>query len=379
MSQIPELGVGIAGYGFIGKVHAHAHRSLPIFYDPIPARTRLIGVCTATEDSGRKGVEQAGFEFATTKFQDLLSRDDIQIIHICTPNDVHFPQVVAALGAGKHIYCDKPLARTVDEARKIAELASQTNVIHRMTFNYRYIPATLRAKEIVEDGLLGEVYQFRAAYLHAGNTDPNRPFSWRMNMARSGGGAIMDLGAHLFDLMRHLVGEFAEVNAILKTCVPDRKDPITGELHKVDVDDLAIVTARMKSGAVGVVEASRMATGVQDELRFEIHGSKRAIAFNMMDPNWLTVYDNTRPEAPLGGARGPQRIECATRYPKPYALGATKNTVGWPHFHIHCLYDFIDSISKGALGSPSFEDGLAAQEVVAACQKSADTGRWEIV
>lgn len=371
-----KLGIGIVGYGFIGKVHTFAHRSLPLFYDPLPAETHLIGVCTATEASGRKAQEQAGFKFATTDYRDLLARDDIHVIHCCTPNDAHHALLRDALKAGKHLYCDKPLTRTLAEAEEIAALARTTDKIHRMTFNYRFVPAILRARELVNDGFLGDVYQFRAAYLHAGYVDPQRPLSWRLQMARSGGGAVMDLGAHVFDLMRFLLGEFAEVQAVLKTCISERPDPKTGGTGIVDVDDVAIVQAYMQSGAVGVIEATRLATGTQDELRFEIHGSRGALAFNLMDPHWLQVYDNTRPEKPLGGERGFQKIECVARYPKPYAFGAVKNPIGWPQFHIHCLYDFIDSITRNDLRGPSFEDGLATQRLVAACQKSAaEAGR----
>lgn len=376
MGKRDEVGIGIVGYGFIGKVHALAHASLPFCYDPLPLRTRLIGVCTATAASGRKAIEAAAFQFATTDYRDLLARDDIQILHCCTPNDAHHDLLMDALRAGKHIYCDKPLCRTVEEAEEVAALARQTDAIHRMTFNYRYVPATLRAKELIEDGFLGQIYQFRFAYLHAGYVDPARPRTWRVRMARSGGGAIMDLGVHVFDLVRHLLGDFAEVNARLHTFITERPDPVNGVPTPVDVDDIALVQARLQSGAIGTVEATRLATGVQDELRFEIHGSRGAISFNLMDPSWLTIYDNTRPDSSLGGEKGPQRIECCTRYPKPYALGATKNTVGWPQFHVHCLYDYIDSVAKGELRGPSFEDGLAAQRIVAACQRSNADGGW---
>lgn len=374
-----ELGIGIVGYGFIGKVHAFAHRSLPLMYDPLPAKTRLIGVCTATAASGRKAQEQAGFAFATTDYRDLLARDDIHVIHCCSPNGAHADLLRDALAAKKHVYCDKPLTRTLAEAEQIAALARASGVVHRMTFNYRYVPAILRAKELIDDGFLGDVYQFRAAYLHAGYTDPNRPLSWLLQMGRSGGGALMDLGVHAFDLVRFLLGDFAEVQAQLETFIPTRPDPVTGERGVVDVDDIALVQARMASGALGVVEASRLATGTQDDLRLEIHGSRGALAFRLMDPNFLDVYDNTLPEAPLGGVRGMQRIESVARYPKPYAFGATKNPIGWPQFHIHCLYDFIHSVSQGELGTPNFEDGLAANRLVDACQRSAVGREWVTV
>jgi len=373
-----EVGVGIVGYGFIGKVHAWAHRVLPFMYDPLPVRARLVGVCTATPESGQKAIVQAGFEFATTDPAELLARDDIQIIHCCTPNDAHRDLLVAALQAGKHIYCDKPLTRTLDEAREVAVLADETpDVIDRVTFNYRFAPATLRARQLVEEGFLGEIYHFRGAYLHAGYLDPQRPRTWRLAMARSGGGAIMDLGAHIFDLVRSLVGDFAAVNAQLETRISERPDPKTGAPAPVDVDDIAIAQVRTKSGAVGTIEASRLATGVQDELRFEIHGSRGALSFNLMDPNWLTIYDAREPEAPLGGNRGPQRIECVARFPKPYSFGVTKNTLGWPQLHAHSLFDFLATVASGADHTgPDFADGLAANAFVDACQRSAAAGGW---
>jgi predicted dehydrogenase len=377
MAQPSPLGVGIVGYGFIGKVHAFAHRALPFFYDPLPAPTQLVGVCTATAASGEKAKSQAGFDVATTDYRDLLARDDIDVIHCCTPNDAHRDLLVDALKAGKHVYCDKPLALTVAEAEEVAALARRSNVVHRMTFNYRFVPAILRAKQLMDDGFVGDVFQFRIAYLHAGYVDPNRPRSWRLQMARSGGGALMDLGVHVFDLARHLLGEFAEVNARLDTFIHERPDPKTGAPAPVDVDDVALVQARTASGAVGTLEATRLATGTQDELRLEIHGSRGAIAFNLMEPNWLTVYDATRPEAPLGGERGPQRLECVARYPKPYAFGATKNAIGWPQFHVHCLFDFVRAVAENDRASgPNFDDGLAAQKLVDACQRSAASRSW---
>lgn len=385
------FGVGMVGYGFIGKVHAHAYRALPLFYDPLPAKTELIGVCTTSEASGAKAVEQAGFQFATTDYHDLLAREDIQILNICSPNDAHYAVIRDALEAGKHIYCDKPLALDVAQAEELVALGGTVPTVQQMTFNYRFVPALMRARQLVESGFLGDLFQFRAAYLHAGYISPDRPFSWRTDMARSGGGAIADLGAHAIDLVRYLVGpgtgvgrggEFAAVNADLRTVIPQRRDPKTGELRTVDVDDIALAHCRLESGVVGTLEASRMATGVQDELRIELHGTHGGLKFNLMEPNWLDAYDATVPEASLGGERGTTRLECVTRYPKPYALGATKNTVGWLNFHIQSLFDFVNNVANHSEGkamhptSPTFEDGLAAQRVIAACQVSSKSGGW---
>jgi predicted dehydrogenase len=384
-----NYGVGIIGYGFIGKVHSHAHRALPLFYDPLPAQTRLLGVCTATETSGRKAQEQVGFPVVTTDFHALLEREDITLVHICTPNDAHKDALIAALQAGKHIYCDKPLALNVEEAEEVCTLARTVPTVQQMTFNYRFVPAILRARELIEAGFLGALFSFRAAYLHAGYIDPNRPFTWRLDRARSGGGAIADLGAHIIDLVRFLIGpgtgvarggEFEAVSAQLQTIWTERPDPKTGTMRRVEVDDMAFAQCRLEGGALGTLEASRLATGVQDELRIELHGAKGGLRFNLMEPNWLDAYDATTPEVALGGQRGMKRIECVARYPKPYALGATKNTVGWLNFHIHSVYDFVANVARHAEGapmspySPTFEDGLATQRVISACQESSEQG-----
>lgn len=337
-------------------------------------------------------MEQAGFELAATDYEALISRDDIQIINVCSPNDTHYPLLRAALMAGKHIYCDKPLALNPAQAEEIVVLAQSVSTVKQMTFNYRFVPALMRARELAEAGFLGDLFQFRAAYLHAGYIDPKRPFSWRLDMARSGGGAIADLGAHIVDLVRYLVGpgtgvarggEFTQVSATMQTLIPTRPDQNTGKPRTVDVDDITIAQCTLEGGAIGTLETSRLATGVQDELRLELHGSRGSIRFNLMDPNWLDAYDATRPEGALGQDRGVTRIEAVTRYPKPYALGATKNTVGWLNFHIQSLFDFIGNVARSEEGlppsshSPTFADGLATQRVIAACQRSAaDASHW---
>jgi predicted dehydrogenase len=371
-----KMGVGIVGYGFIGKVHALAHLSLPVMYDPMPVYTNLIGVCAPSKETRDKAVREAGFPIAVSNYHELLERDDIQIIHCCTPNDLHHAMVLDAIKAGKHVYCDKPLALDAAQAEEMAAASRDSSAVCRMTFNYRFVPAVMRAKELILSGFLGTVIQFRIAYLHSGYVDPERPFTWRMDKARSGGGAIMDLGTHAYDLLRYLIGDAEAIHASLRTIVTERHDRMSGKMRNVDVDDLAIVQLEMGSGAVGVLEVSRMATGKQDELRFEIHGDKGAIEFNLMDPNWLAAYENRSPETALGGQKGPQSIECMSRYPAPYSLGVTKNSVGWIQFHIHCLYSFLSAIAGGADDCATFDDGLAAQMFVAACQQSAKDKVW---
>ncbi|MCX6376053.1 MAG: Gfo/Idh/MocA family oxidoreductase [Armatimonadetes bacterium] len=371
------FGVGMVGYGFMGKVHTYAYQSLPMIYDPPPAKIRLVGVATATEASGKKAIEQAGYEFATRDYHELLRRDDVHIINVCVPNHLHRDVAIDALNAGKHVYCDKPLAANLDQARDIWNVARQAKTIHQMTFNYRFIPALLRAKQLVDAGFLGRVFQFRVCYLHSSYIDPDRPMSWRTDKEKGGGGASADLGSHVIDLVRHLLGEFESVFATTETFIKER--PVSAgasERMPVEVDDVCWMQARLESGAIGAREASRMSTGACDEIRIEIHGEMGAIRFNSMDPNWLDAYDVRLPAGDYGGERGFKRIECVHQYPKPAALPGPKNSVGWMTYHIASMYDFVENVARCRQSSPSIYDGLKVQEILEAAYESSRTDNW---
>ena len=373
-SNLP-LGIGMIGYGFMGKMHSYSYASLPFVYEPPPARVRLVGVCAASEASRSLAMERAGYEFATGDYRELLDRPDIRIINVCTPNYLHKEQAMAAIRAGKHVYCDKPLALSASEAEEMAVLARQSGLTCQVTFQYRFCPAVLRARQMVEEGFLGDVISFRSVYLHSGYTDPKRPISWRMQREKSGSGALGDLGSHAIDLMRWLAGDIAGVQARLRTLVKQR--PVSAgssEMVPVTVDDHAIVELELANGALGTLEASRIATGTADDLRFEIHGTRGAIGFDLMDPNWLMVYDDTRPGGAYGGERGWQRIECVQNYPKPAALPGGKAPVGWMRFHIAAIHSFVQRVVEGRPGEPSFDDGLAVQRIIDAAIASSESG-----
>jgi predicted dehydrogenase len=375
------LGVGMIGYGFMGKMHTYSYASLPFIYNPMPARIRLVGVCAATEASRALAVDTAGFEFSSADYHDLLDRDDISIINVCTPNYLHYEQAMAAMRAGKHVYCDKPLAMNAEQAQEMAELAHETGLTCQVTFHNRFSPAMLRAKQMVDDGFLGDPVSFRSVYLHSGYTNPNRPISWRMQHEKSGGGALADLGSHAIDLLRFLIGDFKSVSARLETYIKER--PVSAgstETVPVTVDDLAILTLESENGAIGTVEASRLATGTVDDLKFEIHGTRGALSYDLMNPNWLMAYDDTRKGGAYGGDRGWQRLECVQNYPKPAILPGGKAPVGWMRLHMASMYDFICNVVAGRPGCPSFDDGLAVQRILdASALSSADNGRRTVV
>lgn len=366
------LGVGMVGYGFIGKVHTYAYLSMPLFYDPVPCRTKLVGVCTAHMETARKAQEQAGYEVATADYQDLLEREDIYIIDCCTPNVFHRDLVIDALRAGKHVYCDKPLAMDRREAEEIWGVAQEVGAKGQMAFEYRFVPAVMKAKALVEEGFVGEVLHFRARYLHSGYVDPDRPMSWRLDRAMSGGGALFDLGSHAIDLVRHLVGEIEEVWATTATFNPERPaGDGSGRRVRTELDELAILNVRTTDGGVGIIEASRVATGTNDDLKVEIHGRRGAILYDHMNPNWLFAYDNT-----TKGEKGFQQIETVQRYPKPAVLPAPKLTVGWMRYHVASQFDFLRTIVEDREPSPGIYDGVRVQAVMEAAYRSAEEGRW---
>lgn len=373
-----KFGVGIVGYGFIGKMHTYAYRSIPFFYNPPPADIRLVGVCTSHEETAKEATQHGGFEFGTTNYHELLERDDINIINCCTPNNLHKDILIGSLKAGKHIYCDKPLAMSLDEARDILEATKNAKTVHQMTFQYRFVPAIMRAKQLIDEGLLGEIMSFRAAYLHSGYTDPNRPMSWRLNKKQGGAGALFDLGSHVLDLVRYLCGECEEIFATTQTFIKSRPaSKGSNELLAVDVDDLALVQMKMKNGALGTMEASRIATGTNDDLRIEIHGREGALRFNLMEPNWLYVYDNRAKADPLGGIKGYTLVETVQRYPEPAVFPGPKFTIGWTRFHIACLYNFLSNVEKEQPSTPTLFDGYKIQEIMEAALKSTITKKWE--
>jgi levoglucosan dehydrogenase len=373
------LRVGMIGHGFMGKMHSHAYRSLNFYYDPPPAKVVLAGVATQSEASMQHALDHWGFEFGTTDYNELCQRDDIDIIDCCSPNFHHKEVLLKALEHGKHLYMDKPLSLTLDEAKEMREAALRhPECITQMVFQYRFVPALLRAKQLIEQGALGRIYSARVCYLHAGYIDPKRPYSWRLDVSKSGkGGALFDLGAHVVDLTRYLLGEIDQVFHLGETMIKERPlkdDPST--LVPIEVDDISILLLRLKNGGVGTLESSRLATGVQDEVRFEAHGSKGAIRFNLMQPNYLEFYDATSPEAEYGGQRGFKSIECVARYPKPATLPGPKNTIGWERFHVHSIYNFITCVLEGKPATPDICDGAQTQSVLQAALQSSQSGQW---
>lgn len=367
------IGVGVIGWGFMGKTHTQALRNIALFYPGIDFQIKLRCICSRRLEKAEEAARLAGFESYTDDYRKLLARKDIDVVSICTPNDQHEAMAIAAIQAGKHVYIDKPLAVTSQSAGRIAAAAATANVFTQMVFNNRFTPAVLRAKQLVDEGRIGEVLTFSARYLHSGSIDPNRPIGWKQQMQ---GGVLLDLGSHALDLLTWMIGYPQKVFCKMRTLYADRPTKDGGREQALSEDHVAMLL-EMPNGAVGSVEASKIATGANDELTLEIRGEKGALKWNSMDSNYVYFYDQTLPEAAYGGMRGFTQIESVARYPAPGGqFLPPKNSVGWDRGHLHCYYTFLDAVAHGRQPENSVQDGARLQCLMDRIRLSAETGEW---
>lgn len=373
------LNVGMIGYGGIGRVHAMAYRNIPFHYGLPAATINLVGVATTRPDSAQKAAHEIGCPFWTADYRELLARDDIDLVDICVPNNAHEEIVLAAAVAGKHIYLEKPLAMNVAQGQRMVAAVEKMGVKNQMTFNFRFFPALTRARQLVEEGFLGRIFSFRGRYYRSSYIDPLKPLTWRLQKEVSGGGALFDLGSHILDLVYYLLGDFGSVQAILDTLIKER--PIAAgatEKAVVDVDDIALLHLRMATGALGLVEISRLGTGATNDMQIEIFGEKGALRFKAEEPSWLEVYDTRDADQPLGGLRGFRKVETVQRHQGQKSPDWTMPP-GFVRAHAECQYQFLKAISEERPAAPTLADGLKVQEAMAAALLSSANGRWVMI
>ena len=369
--------VGILGFGMIGKVHAYGYMNLPFCYDPVPLRARITHVVTSREETAEKARQTSGADAAGTDFRAVTEDPQIDIVHICTPNHLHKQALLSAIAHQKHIYCDKPLVANLAEAEEIRTALAGYQGIAQMTFQNRFFPATMRAKQLIDQGALGEVLGFRACYLHGGSASPDAPLKWKLTAA-AGGGVIADLASHVLDLVDWLIGPLHSVMAATQIAYPRRPSP-TDPTRKltVDAEDCVMCVARLPSGALGTIEATKTATGSEDEIRLEIHGSRGAIRFCGMDPHHLEWHDATAPDRPLGGLRGWNRIGAGQRYESPAtSFPNPKAAIGWVRSHVACLANFLAAVAEGRPTQPDLLQGIRVQYLMDCLRRSAAEKRW---
>ncbi|MCH8560951.1 MULTISPECIES: Gfo/Idh/MocA family protein [unclassified Nesterenkonia] len=394
----PRLGVAMIGHAFMGRVHSQAWRSASRFFD-LPMEPRMRVLVGRDAQRSKQAAQRLGWVESATDWRRVLERKDVDLIDICTPGDTHAEIAAAALEAGKHVLVEKPMANSVAEAERMNDAAHRARAqgIHAMVgFTYRRVPALKLAQELIAEGRIGEVRQVRAQYLQDWLGDETAPLSWRLDKARAGSGALGDIGAHIVDLTCFLTGQrFAGVSGMLDTIVAER--PVaaaaavaaggigggsgglgggpgasaeasgTAARGPVTVDDAALVTARLSSGAPVILEASRFAWGRKNALRIEVSGSRGAVSFDFEDMNVLHYYDATQPARTAGFTR-----IMATEPEHPYleAWWPAGHGLGYEHGFTHQVVDLVRGIAAGKDPRPSFEDGLHVQRVLEAVERS---------
>lgn len=381
-----RLNVGLIGAGFMGKAHSLAYAAMPMFFWPAPAIPHREMIADVSEESAREAAQRFGFQRSTGNWHDIIDDPLIDVVDIATPNDTHAEIAMAAARAGKHIICEKPLARTLDEAKAMYDAVRNASVIHMVAFNYRRTPAVALARKLIEEGAIGKVRNFRGTYLQDWSADPNSPLSWRFQKSIAGSGALGDIASHVIDFARYLVGEIVSVNAIMQTYINER--PVQqGGLDKlgaagtlantvkapVDVDDEVMTLLRFENGAVGSIEATRNAYGRNNFLTFEIHGETGSLEFNYERRDELKFFSRDDDRDRRGFRTiytGPAHPYGDGLWPIP-ALG-----IGYGETKIIEAYDFFKAIVEGSPVSPNFLDGYQVACIEEAITKSAASKQW---
>ena len=378
--MMKEYRVGVIGYGFMGKTHTHSYKTIPLYYSNLPFTIRLEGVCDTSASVAEEARAMQGFAYATTDPDRIINDENIDIVSICTPNVFHKDLVLRALRAGKHVYCDKPLTANEAESREILDVLPQySKQTTQVALQMRFYPAVMRARELIREGRLGRVFLFQCDYLHSSGIDPQKTLSWKQNRAFGGGGVLLDLGAHAYDVMYDLLGEYRSVYTMTDIVYPTRPGR-DGAPVLVDAEDTAITLATMKNGAMGKILVSKVATGAMDELRIEIHGEKGAVRFNTMEPGYLQFYDATKADMPMGGEAGFTRIDCHQKYPEPGGhFPNPRFAIGFLRAHAASMYQFLENVDRSRPSSPSFEESAYVQRIMEACYRSAETGSWVVL
>ncbi len=374
-----QLNVGLIGCGFMGRTHSNAHRKVGNFfkldYQPV-----LKAICDVNAEKASAFAQQWGFESVETDWKKLIARDDIDLVDICLPNNLHKDVAIAAAKAGKMIICEKPLARDGKEAEPMVKAVEKAGVPNLVSFNYRRIPAVTLAKQLIDEGRLGRIFHYRAKFLQDWTISKDLPQGgdalWRLDVKVAGSGVTGDLLAHCIDTALWLNGSITTVNAMTETFVKERKHQLTGKVEKVGIDDACAFLCRFANGSLATFESTRYARGHKALYTFEINGEHASIFWDLHDLHRLQWFDH-RDEGRVRGWRSIHVTDGDHPYMKNWWVPGL--TIGYEHSFVHQLADFIQGIQTGKPASPTFREALETQYVCDAVLKSARTGRWEKV
>lgn len=375
--EVRDIGVGMLGYAFMGRAHSNAWTRMPFFFYPPPARPRLIAIFGRTKDKVEAAAERYGYKRSYTDWRLLINDPEVEVVDNGLPNNLHKEPCVEAAERGKHILCEKPLAMNAEEAKAMLSAAERAGVKHMTAFNYRFVPAVQLARQLIKDDYIGKVLQYRAVYLQEWIMDPNFPLVWRLRKELAGAGALGDLGAHILDLARFLVGEVSEVCGMTKTFIEDRplpEDP--NKRGKVTVDDAFIAMLKFENGAIGSVESSRFCAGRKNYQRLEIHGTEGSIVFDLERLNELELY-SVKDRSDIRGFR--KILVTESNHPYWSAWWPHGHIIGWEHAMVHEVYHFVDCIINDKDIAPTgatFKDGLKNNQIMDAILKSSEHKKW---
>lgn len=379
-----EIRIGLIGHKFMGRAHTHAYTDLPIFFDTDIEIVKKV-ICS-NEESVIDIAKRWNWQKHSLDWREVVQDPEVDLVDIAAPSAIHAQISIAAAEAGKHVFCEKPLALNLEDAKAMVNAVEKADVVNMIGFNYRRVPAIALAKKLIADGEIGEIYHFRGIYQQGWLVDPNFPLAWRLRKEKAGYGSLGDLGAHVIDLARYLVGEIEEVLCTERTFIKERPKPIVEnglvaiagkERGKVDVDDAAAFLAHFKNmETMGYLEMTRYGTGHRNQNRIEINGSKGAIIFDMEKMNELEFYRVDDPSH----IQGYRRIQVGEGV-HPYMANwfPAGHIIGYGDTFVNQAYDLITAIKEGKKITPDFNDGLICQQVLEAADKSSKSKKWEIV
>jgi predicted dehydrogenase len=374
--KAPEIGVGMLGYAFMGKAHSNAYKKIPYLIYPPPAVPRLIAIAGRNEVAVREAAQRYGYEGYYTDWKKMLKDDRIQLFDNGAPNNAHLEPCLAAARAGKHILCEKPLARNAREAARMLEAVTKAGVKHAVAFNYRFVPAIRQMRQLIDSGALGQIYHFRAVYLQEWVMPHyHMPFIWRLDKEVAGAGALGDLGAHSIDIGRFLVGEVKSVSAVTRTFIPERPGP-DGEMKKIEIDDAFVSVVEFENGAIGTLEATRFAAGRKNYNCFEINGEKGSLCFNLERMNEMEVFwVGEQPKE----TQGFHDVLVSEGYHPFWSNWWPQgHMIGWEHTFVHEITHLLEAIVTDKPVAPygaTFEDGYKNAVICDAILKSAKSGK----
>ncbi|HKW04955.1 MAG TPA: Gfo/Idh/MocA family oxidoreductase [Nitrososphaerales archaeon] len=380
VSQRKELGIGIIGYS-IGKVHAHAWSAVDEFFHPAKLNPRLVAICGRNKENLEIEANRFGFESSYSDWKDLVEDDRVSVVDNCSPPSTHLEPTILAASLGKHLFCEKPMARNSAEAKAMLDAAEKARVKHMVGYNYRFIPAVILARDMITSGQLGNIFYFKGSYLNVneGYDNPGFPYGWHHDSGIAGYGALADLGTHALDLARFLVGEISSVSGASETFVKER--PVSWgskEKRKVDVDDLTVACMKFQNGALGILESSWLTPGRMDFLSFEVYGSLGAIKYNLERIHELEVF-KSEDEPKIKGFRN---VMVLNKKFHPYMSQYWSNQGGgfaWEHSFINEANHLINCIADDMPVSPNgatFYDGYRNCRIMDGIAASAKSEKW---